>query len=57
MKYIYILIGFIIASLIFLALIQDYQARMVIHNANYQCIYGSEKHCNYLQELEMRGEL
>jgi hypothetical protein len=36
---------------------KDYQRRMFIHNANYQCIYGDDRYCNLLIEMEMRGEI
>jgi hypothetical protein len=51
----------IYTSIIILVLIisfvayKDYQRRMFIVNANYQCIYGNDSYCNYLIELDMKG--
>lgn len=37
-------------------LIKDYNRRMVIVNANYQCnVAGEDKYCNLLNEIDMRG--
>lgn len=37
-------------------LIKDYQNRMVIVNANYQCnVAGQDNYCNYLAEMEYKG--
>ena len=49
MKSLYIfLFAFIV--IIGIVLIRDYQARMIIVNANYQCIYGDKYACEFLTQ-------
>ena len=46
-----LILGLIIA----LWIVKDYQRRMVLVNANYQCnVAGIDEYCNYLIEEDMR---
>ncbi len=51
-----IIIAFLVVIVGFF-IIKDYQARMIIVNANYQCnVAGIDEYCNLLNEIDMRGE-
>jgi len=56
MKYVLYALIAIVLTILVIWLIKDYQARMIIHNANYECIYGDQYACEFISQLEKRGK-
>ena len=44
-KYLLLMLGVLIGIWISIIVVKDYQRRMQIHNAAYQCMYGQEEYC------------